>query len=244
MANLPTTLKDAALLSPKLGLQPNIIPPTFTPTLTLKAIFTPSNPTSSTATTGSLLRKSQLAGLPDLVILPLGADRHPDVPLGTIPRRDPQDYTIMFLDPDAPTPDDPKFGYWRHWIVRGCWRQPGTGGRLNLGETVSPWIAPGVADSYVSPFAFWNFSSFPFDVYVWVSNVWKRLTGASRSGPHRYLLLLFQEPEEGYGPTKEDVGGDEFVDRRSFDAVCFVQKFGLKLVAVTWVWGVGDGWVA
>lgn len=23
------------------------------------------------------------------------------------------------MDPDAPTPDDPKFAFWRHWVVPG-----------------------------------------------------------------------------------------------------------------------------
>lgn len=25
----------------------------------------------------------------------------------------------MLVDPDAPTPDDPKFAFWRHWIING-----------------------------------------------------------------------------------------------------------------------------
>lgn len=28
-------------------------------------------------------------------------------------------YTLMMIDPDAPTPDDPKFAFWRHWVVTG-----------------------------------------------------------------------------------------------------------------------------
>lgn len=28
-------------------------------------------------------------------------------------------YTLMLVDPDAPTPDDPKFAFWRHWIING-----------------------------------------------------------------------------------------------------------------------------
>lgn len=34
-------------------------------------------------------------------------------------------YTLMMVDPDAPTPDDPKFAFWRHWIVTGL--QPPSG---------------------------------------------------------------------------------------------------------------------
>lgn len=26
---------------------------------------------------------------------------------------------LLLIDPDAPTPDDPKFAYWRHWVLPG-----------------------------------------------------------------------------------------------------------------------------
>lgn len=42
--------------------------------------------------------------------------------------------------------------------------------------------------------------------------------------------------------TKADVGGEEFVQRRSFDAVTFVEKNQLQLVSVNWMKGAGDGW--
>jgi hypothetical protein len=61
------------------------------------------------------------------------------------------------------------------------------------------------------------------------------------SGPHRYLFLLFKEPA-GFGVEKGDVGGDEFVERRSFGAGEFAERFGLELVGVQWMKGVGDGW--
>lgn len=62
------------------------------------------------------------------------------------------------------------------------------------------------------------------------------------SGPHRYLFLVFEEPE-GFKVGKEDVGGEEFVERRSFGVDAWVEKWGLKLVGVQWMRGVGDGWV-
>lgn len=61
------------------------------------------------------------------------------------------------------------------------------------------------------------------------------------SKPHRYLFLLFREPK-GLDLTKEDVGGEEFVQRRSFDPAAFVSKYGLNLVSVNWMLGAGDGW--
>ena len=61
------------------------------------------------------------------------------------------------------------------------------------------------------------------------------------SGPHRYLFLLFEE-SEGESLEKADVGGEEFVERRSFRAEELAAKKGLKLVGVQWMRGVGDGW--
>ncbi len=63
----------------------------------------------------------------------------------------------------------------------------------------------------------------------------------SSSTPHRYLFLLFREPP-GLSIGKVDVGGEEFVERRSFEAVDWVVKHGLELVSVNWMLGAGDGW--
>lgn len=63
----------------------------------------------------------------------------------------------------------------------------------------------------------------------------------SRSGPHRYLYLLFREPAQ-LSLSKEDVGGEEFTQRRSFKAAEWTELHGLKLVGVNWMHGVGDGW--
>lgn len=63
----------------------------------------------------------------------------------------------------------------------------------------------------------------------------------SRSKPHRYLFLLYREPA-GFSLSKEDVGGEEFVERRSFKADEFVARHELQLVGVNWMLGAGDGW--
>jgi hypothetical protein len=55
------------------------------------------------------------------------------------------------------------------------------------------------------------------------------------------LLLLFREPPS-LDLSKEDVGGEEFVQRRSFKAAEFVEKNKLTLVGVNWFLGAGDGW--
>lgn len=62
------------------------------------------------------------------------------------------------------------------------------------------------------------------------------------SKPHRYLFLLFREPA-GLALSKEDVGGEEFVQRRSFKPAEFANKHGLRLVAINWMTCAGDGWM-
>lgn len=61
------------------------------------------------------------------------------------------------------------------------------------------------------------------------------------SKPHRYLFLLYREPE-AFDLKKDDVGGEEFVQRRSWKPAEFAEKHGLKLVGVNWMTCAGDGW--
>ena len=42
--------------------------------------------------------------------------------------------------------------------------------------------------------------------------------------------------------SKSQVGGEEFVDRRSFKPAQFAQDHGLELVGVNWMTCAGDGW--
>ncbi|KAI1851552.1 hypothetical protein JX265_012366 [Neoarthrinium moseri] len=119
-------------------------------------------------------------------------------------------YTLIMTDPDAPTPDDPKFAFWRHWILAGL--QPlsssAEGQVAQTKPTVTEYLGPGPKDD---------------------------------SKPHRYLFLLYKEPE-GLELKKEDAGGEEFVQRRSFKPDVFAEKHRLKLVAVNWMTVAGDGW--
>ena len=49
-------------------------------------------------------------------------------------------YTIIFSDPDAPNPTDPKFGEWIHWLVINA-----SGSNARSGDTMVPYFgsAPG-----------------------------------------------------------------------------------------------------
>ncbi|OAQ77961.1 phosphatidylethanolamine-binding protein [Purpureocillium lilacinum] len=118
-------------------------------------------------------------------------------------------YTLMLVDPDAPTPEDPKFAFWRHWVLPGLQPLAGVDGVVaQTKPAVTDYLGPGPKDS---------------------------------SNPHRYLFLLFREPD-GLDLTEADVGGHEFPQRRSFDAPAFVEQHKLTLVAVNWMRGAGDGW--
>lgn len=50
-------------------------------------------------------------------------------------------YTLLLVDPDAPTPEDPKFAFWRHWVLPGLTAK---------GEQTKPalteYLGPGAKD--------------------------------------------------------------------------------------------------
>ncbi|KAL8372364.1 hypothetical protein RB595_001929 [Gaeumannomyces hyphopodioides] len=122
-------------------------------------------------------------------------------------------YTLLLVDPDAPYPNDTRFANWRHWVVTG----------LRPTAEASPDAAAAAAGvaltAYLGPG--------PKD----------------DSEPHRYLFQLFREPEGGLGAlTKTDVGGEEFVDRRSFDSPAWAARHGLELVALNWMLCAADVW--
>jgi phosphatidylethanolamine-binding protein (PEBP) family uncharacterized protein len=181
-----TTLIDS-LTSASL-LPSRIIPQNFTPTYDVSVSFPTKSPSN-----GSLVRVSEVKETPTISFSPISDSNSA------------QSFTFFLIDPDAPTPDDPKFAYWRHWVVTNI---PSSAKDISEGKTLTQYLAPGPKDE---------------------------------SGPHRYLFLLFTEPQ-GFSIEKADVGGEEFVDRRSFKADEFVSKYGLELVGVQWMRGVGDGW--
>ncbi|KAI1500756.1 phosphatidylethanolamine-binding protein [Biscogniauxia marginata] len=117
-------------------------------------------------------------------------------------------YSFILIDPDAPTPDDPKFAFWRHWVLYGLIPQENGVVDLVSRPALTEYLGPGPKDD---------------------------------SKPHRYLFLLYREPD-GLSLVKEDVGGEEFVQRRSFKPCEFSEKHGLRLVGVNWMTCAGDGW--
>ncbi len=207
MANHLLSSLQAANLLPS-----TLIPQDFTPTIHLGVQF-PSKPIAN----GILVRVRDVQSPPTISLSLSSFSQDAATPSSQTQSHN-QHFTLMLLDPDAPTPDDPKFAYWRHWVVTNI---PATslekkgeagsekGDVVGTGKTLTQYLAPGPKDE---------------------------------SGPHRYLFLLFREPEGGLKVEKGDVGGEEFVERRSFGADELVRRWGLRLVGVQWMRGVGDGW--
>ncbi|KAJ2969896.1 hypothetical protein NQ176_g8439 [Zarea fungicola] len=186
MSQLTTSLEQAKLVP---GSASSLIPAAFAPTASLSVSFG-----DAAVQLGNMLRVSQVQQKPTIGFQVEGAASN-----------DATTYLAMLIDPDAPTPEDPKFAFWRHWVVSGL--KPG---EAATGTTLTEFLGPGPKPE---------------------------------SNPHRYLFLLFREPA-GFSITKADVGGEEFVDRRSFDAAAFVAKHNLQLAGVNWMLCAADEWSA
>ena len=56
-------------------------------------------------------------------------------------------YLLLLVDPDAPTPDDPKFAFWRHWVLPGL--QPaGVSSAAQTKPPLTEYLGPGPKDEY------------------------------------------------------------------------------------------------
>jgi hypothetical protein len=60
--------------------------------------------------------------LPCLLPWPVSALQEPEVSIST-----PGTYTLLLVDPDAPSPHSPKYRSWLHWMVRAQSMGPGGG---------------------------------------------------------------------------------------------------------------------
>ncbi|KAI8954639.1 phosphatidylethanolamine-binding protein [Xylaria longipes] len=171
------------------GSAADLIPEGFRPTTKLNVSFG-----EKAVELGTFLRAGECKQAPTITFAPeAGAPENAS-------------YSFILTDPDAPTPDDPKFAFWRHWVLSGL--RPESVDAAAASSELTAYLGPGPKDD---------------------------------SKPHRYLFLLYREPE-GLGLSKEDVGGEEFVQRRSFKPAEFAARHGLRLVAVNWMYCAGDGW--
>lgn len=115
--SLMQSLKDAGLVP---GSASSLIADTFEPVVDVTIDFE-----NARAHHGDLLRVSQVQKAP---VLSFTVDTaNPDA-----------SYAFMLIDPDAPTPADPKFAFWRHWVVSSL--KPG---QNVSGKTLTEFLAPG-----------------------------------------------------------------------------------------------------
>ncbi|KAI0526389.1 phosphatidylethanolamine-binding protein [Xylaria bambusicola] len=53
-------------------------------------------------------------------------------------------YGLIFTDPDAPTPDEPKFAFWRHWVLSGL--RPHSVDAVATASQLTAYLGPGPKD--------------------------------------------------------------------------------------------------
>lgn len=175
---------------------PDVIPEDFVPTTLLNVSWG-----DKEAQLGNELTKADTAEIPVITFAP-GSDDHPD-----------STYTLAFLDPDAPSRADPKFGPFRHWVWTGL-KAPAVDTIAALAKQSNVSSAPVGAQSSKEPVT-------PY-----------RPPGPGPgTGVHRYVFLLFREPSEGFEvPEGSPEYGAELEQRRKWSGVEFGKRYGLTLV--------------
>ncbi|KAF8060727.1 PEBP-like protein [Lyophyllum atratum] len=114
-------------------------------------------------------------------------------------------YTLVMTDPDAPSRADPKYRQFRHWVITGL-EVPAPGAQSPLAVKTKPATTP-----YRPP------------------------GPPPGSGIHRYTFLLFEEPASGFTvPEGAPEYGAALEERRSWNAVDFGEKYGLRLVGANY----------
>ncbi|KAK7689650.1 hypothetical protein QCA50_007443 [Cerrena zonata] len=110
------------------------------------------------------------------------------------------------VDPDAPSRAEPLYKSFRHWLITGL-KSPKDSATLAFKTQLAttPYRPPGPRPG---------------------------------SGLHRYTFLLFQEPSPSSAfsvPEGSPEHGASLEERRSWDAVQFADKYGLKLVGANYM---------
>ncbi|KAL0572054.1 hypothetical protein V5O48_009912 [Marasmius crinis-equi] len=117
-------------------------------------------------------------------------------------------YTLVMTDPDAPSRAEPKYRQFRHWVITGL-KSPAESARET--ENLVALKAKPSTTPYRPP------------------------GPPPGSGFHRYTFLLFQEPRGGYSiPQDAKEYGAALEERRSWNAVEFGKRYGLKLVGANY----------
>ncbi|KAF8741333.1 Phosphatidylethanolamine-binding protein, partial [Rhizoctonia solani] len=175
---------------------PDVIPEGFIPSTLLNIAWG-----DKEAQLGNELTKGDTVNEPMITFAP-GSDDGPD-----------STYTLAFLDPDAPSRADPKFGPFRHWVITGL-RAPSADAITQLAKdnTTDAPIGAKSTKQATTPY---------------------RPPGPGPgTGVHRYVFLLFREPSEGFDiPPGSPEYGAELEQRRKWSGIEFGKRYGLHLVA-------------
>jgi len=190
-AGLIDTLKANELI-------PAVIPNDFQPLIHFDVLY---NDSGKSVQFGNELSKEDAATEPDIAFLPTD-----DIEGGG------GSYTLLMVDPDAPSRTDQKFGQWRHWVISGL-----TPTSIDTFAANAECNSPATAPMVKTP-------KEPDTPYIGP-------TPGPSTGTHRYTFLLFREPIGGADFTINDFGGGHGKeDRRHWNAVDFAKRKGLKLV--------------
>ncbi|KAG2746459.1 PEBP-like protein, partial [Suillus brevipes Sb2] len=122
-------------------------------------------------------------------------------------------YTLVMTDPDAPCKKNPEFREWRHWVVTGV-KAPSTSA-VEMDNLAAQLTKPAVTPYYPpSP--------------------------PPGSGEHRYVLLLYEEPNAGFSISADaPERRNQPANRKNWNATMFADKYGLKLIGVNYFIVVG-----
>ncbi|KAA1479223.1 PEBP-like protein [Dentipellis sp. KUC8613] len=193
----PLTAVRSALS--RVALIPDVLPPTFTPSLFFSVVY----PSGTEVLLGNVLTPAETSDEPAISLVPMTIPTEQAWSTGSSDKE--ASYTLVMLDPDAPTRAEPMYRSFRHWVVTGL-KPPLPGGSrvasqaaLHSKAATTPYRPPGPRPA---------------------------------SGQHRYTFLLFEEPtgEAFEIPKGAPEYGATLEERRSWDAVKFGEQYGLKLV--------------
>ncbi|KAG2032656.1 phosphatidylethanolamine-binding protein [Suillus americanus] len=123
-------------------------------------------------------------------------------------------YTLVMTDPDAPSRENPKFREWRHWVVTGVKASPTS--TVEMDDLAAQLTKPAVTPYYPP-------------------------TPPPGTGKHRYVILLYQEPNADFLiPADAPERKNEPANRKNWNSAEFADKYGLKLVGVNYFVVVGE----
>lgn len=131
---LLVSLKEAKVVP---GPAEAVISPSFTPTFDLKVSFD-----GKPVLLGNFFKAGECKPVPAISFSTASTT---STTSNETDERKNKTYLFMMIDPDAPTPADPKFAFWRHYVITGLTAE----GNGEDGRVVTQYLAPGPKEEYV-----------------------------------------------------------------------------------------------